>query len=265
MENLVNNYVTYADLKGKVAIVTGASKGIGKEIAKALGSNSVNVNIVDIDVKSGEETVKEFKDFGINANFYEMDVTSLAEINSVFDKVKSTFNKIDILVNNAGIVIRGPSVSYSEGDWRKNIDVMLNGVFFCSQVAGKYMIENKSGNIVNISSINAKLAGSEIASYCVAKAGVDMLTRVLAVEWAQYGIRVNSILPGVTKTEMVRRVIELGLVNPETLEKRTPMKRFANPKEIAQCILFLASDASSFMTGSNVIVDGGMVAWGYNI
>jgi 2-dehydro-3-deoxy-D-gluconate 5-dehydrogenase len=265
MGNLVENIVRYEDLKGKTAIVTGGSKGIGKAIAKALGSNSVNINIVDIDEKTGEETIKEFKDLGINASFYQMDVTSLTEINSVFDKVKSAFNKIDILVNNAGIVIRGPSVSYSESDWRKNMDILLNGVFFCSQVAGKYMIENKSGNIINISSVNSKMAGPEIASYCVAKAGVDMLTQVLAVEWAQYGIRVNAISPGVTMTEMVKRVIELKKVNPESLEKRTPMRRFADPMEIAQSALFLASDASSFMTGSNVVVDGGMLAYGYNI
>lgn len=257
------DYTCYTDLKDKTVIITGGALGIGKEIARHFGNSSANVIIVDIDKKTGNETLKELKNHGFNVSFYQMDVTCLSEIKSLFEKVKSRFNNIDILVNNAGMVIRGPSITYSESDWKKSIDVLLNGVFFCSQIAGKYMVDQKSGNIVNISSINSKMAFPEIAAYCAAKAGVNMLTKVLAIEWAKYNIRVNSILPGVTMTDMVAKVVKLGLVDAESLVRRTPMKRFASPKEIARSVLFLASEASSFMTGENVTVDGGWSAYGY--
>ena len=178
-------------------------------------------------------------------------------------KVVADFGKIDILVNNAGMSVVGASAELEEERWRKGIDVMLSGVFFCSQAAGNEMIKQGGGKIINIASINGIGAFPERASYGSAKAGVMQLTRTLGCEWAKYNINVNAVAPGYIKTQLVTDLLTKGVLNEKELSNRTPAGRLGECDEVADAVVFLASEESKYIIGQTIVVDGGWSAYMY--
>jgi NAD(P)-dependent dehydrogenase (short-subunit alcohol dehydrogenase family) len=251
-------------LKDKVSLVTGASRGIGKSIALALAGEGAAVALnCSASVDAAREVAKEIRGLGQRATIIQADVASKTEVDAMVKRVVGEFGKIDILVNNAGISVVGASGELEESRWRRGIDVMLTGVFFCSQAAGKEMIKQGSGKIINIASVNGIVAFPERVCYSCAKAGVIQLTKALGCEWARYNINVNAIAPGYVKTYLVEELAEKGTIDVEELAKRTPLGRLAEPEEIAAAAVFLASEDSKYMEGQTIIIDGGWTAYGY--
>ena len=248
-------------LAGKTAIVTGAAMGIGKAIALAFADAGANIIVADINETVGNATVEELKAKGIEAIFCKLDVRDKDLIQQTIDRTLEKFGKIDILMNNAGIGRPAAAVDMSEKDWQDVIDINLTGVFKMSQAVGKVMIKQGFGNIVNTASMSAFIANfqAEQANYYAAKAGVVMLTKALAAEWAPYGIRVNGIAPGVTVTDQTNWLFQ----DPNKKEyvqkimEWTPLGRPALPHELAGACIYLASDASSYTTGHIIVIDGG--------
>jgi NAD(P)-dependent dehydrogenase (short-subunit alcohol dehydrogenase family) len=178
------------------------------------------------------------------------------------DDLVTRFGRVDILVNNAGVAAGGPSEDVSEDEWNRVLGIMLTGLFHCSQIVGRVMIKQGGGRIVNIASMTGIGAWNQRACYTTAKAGVIALTQVLGVEWAKYNIRVNAIAPGQVETPLNEYVFSRGLADRQTFTNRAPMRRFADPTEIAEAVLFLASEESSYMTADVLVIDGGWMAWG---
>ena len=230
-----------------VVVVTGGMQGIGAAIVDAFVSRGDRVAVLDIDERSS----------------YRCDVSDAAEVQSAAERVESDLGPVEVLVNNAGIAHIAPSETVSEAEWRRSLDVMATGTFLCSQAFGSRMLERRRGAIVNISSINATEAFPQRLAYCAAKAAVEMTTRVLAIEWADRGVRVNAVAPGVTRTAMVESAIATGAVSERMYVGRTPMRRLAEPAEIADAVVFLSSERASFVTGTTLVVDGGWSAFGY--
>jgi NAD(P)-dependent dehydrogenase (short-subunit alcohol dehydrogenase family) len=248
-------------LPGRVAVVTGGRRGIGKAIALALAEAGAGIALCDRIIDDGElEAVAEkVKRVGRRSLAVKADITNRADVDSLVQKVVDEFGAIDILVNNAATNIRAPLLELGEEGWDRVIDTDLKGYYLCSQAVGRIMVERKRGNIINIASTAALKAAPEMGAYCIAKAGVVMLTRVLALELAQYNIRVNAIAPFMVKTKFSQPLWS----EPETLkqiESEIPLGRLAETNDITGSVLFLASDASSYITGQTVIVDGGLSA-----
>jgi NAD(P)-dependent dehydrogenase (short-subunit alcohol dehydrogenase family) len=248
-------------LEGNVALVTGGRRGLGKAIALAFAEAGADVAVCDLVADSGEleEVAKAVRSFGRRAMCLEIDTSKKKSVDEVVQAVIAGFGCIDILVNNAAIVLRIPLIDLSEEDWQKMIDVDLKGYFLCSQVVGRKMIERKKGTMINIASSMGMKAGQNRGAYSVAKAGVIMLTRVLALELAKYNIRVNAISPHIIKTDFSRPVWS----DPEALKSvlaDVPLGRSGEPDDVARPAVFLASDASKYMTGHTIAVDGGWLA-----
>ncbi len=249
-------------LKNKVAIITGAAKGIGKAIAKEFVKEGAKVVIADVDLEGAKQTVNELKQMGGEAIFVKVDVTNPQDVENMVNETVKHFGKIDILVNNAGISIPMPALEMPLNVWNKVISVNLTGPFLCSQAAAKVMVKHGGGVIINIASMLGFIAIPKRAPYCASKAGLIGLTKELAVEWASYGIRVVAIAPGWVATKRVIELAKKGIVNEEAIKMMTPMKRLATPEEIAKLTVFLASDDSRFITGETILIDGGYVAYG---
>jgi NAD(P)-dependent dehydrogenase (short-subunit alcohol dehydrogenase family) len=248
-------------LVGKVAMVTGGRRGIGKAIALALAEAGADIAICDRVIEDGElETVAdEVRQRGRRSLALQADITNKADVDSLVHRVVDEFGVIDILVNNVATNIRAPLLELREEGWDRVIDTDLKGYYLCSQAVGKKMAEQKRGNIINIASTAAMKAAPEMGAYCIAKAGVVMLTRVLALELAQYNIRVNAIAPYMVKTKFSQPLWS----DPQTLkqiESEIPLGRLAETDDIIGSVLFLASDTSSYITGHTIIVDGGLSA-----
>jgi NAD(P)-dependent dehydrogenase (short-subunit alcohol dehydrogenase family) len=251
-------------LKNKVSLVTGASRGIGRSIALALAREGSAVALnCSTSVGEAGKVAKEIRGLGRKAIVIQADVASKTEVETIVKKVVDEFGKIDILVNNAGMSVVGASGELEENRWRRGIDVMLTGVFFCSQAVGREMIKQGSGKIINIASVNGILAFPERVCYSCAKAGVMQLTKVLGCEWARYNINVNAIAPGYVKTSLVEELAEKGTLDVEELTIRTPLGRLAEPEEIADAVIFLASEESKYIEGQTIVIDGGWTAYGY--
>lgn len=251
------------DLNGKTTIVTGAGMGIGREIARTLAKAGADIVIAEFDPATGQDAADEIKQLGRESMFVQTDVRKPDSVEAMTQQVIDRFGKIDILVNNAGIVRNAPAESMSDADWLDVINVNLNGVFYCCRAVGKRMLEKESGVIVNI----ASMAGSIVVkpqpqvSYNASKAGVILLTKSLAAEWAERGIRVNCVSPGYTGTELLKQAMSSGTELKKIWMEMSPMKRVAEPVEIANAVLYLASDAASFTNGTDLIVDGAYTAW----
>ncbi|MEK3888144.1 SDR family NAD(P)-dependent oxidoreductase [Bacillus sp. FSL K6-3431] len=251
------------NLKDQVTVITGAATGLGKAMATALSQAGSNIVIADINFSEAQKTADELKrNEGIEAIALAMDVTKEDQVNAMVNDVLDHFGKIDVLINNAGIVINEKAEDTSFEDWYKVIDINLNGVFIVSKAIGKVMIKQKKGCIVNISSMSGLIANTPQcqSSYNASKAGVIMLTKSLAMEWAQHNIRVNTIAPGYMKTELTKKFFEQNQNMVETWMNSTPMGRPGTPDELGAIALYLASEASSFVTGSVFSVDGGYTA-----
>jgi len=248
------------NLKNKTAVVTGAAQGLGKAIAIGLAEAGANIIIPDINYEKAKKVAAEIKQLGVKSFAIETDVTSEKDIKFLVKSASDEVNSIDILVNNAGICKHIPAENMSKNDWEDVIDINLTGVFLTSKIIGKHMMKNGGGNIINMASMSGYIVNNPQpqSSYNASKAGVVHLTKSLAAEWAQHNIRVNAIAPGYMKTEMTEKDLE---ENREQIEefwlKPTPMKRMGQPEELQGAALYLASDASSFMTGHTMIIDGG--------
>jgi len=243
--------------KDKIVLVTGAARGIGKTIAECFVVEGAKVIISDIDIEEAKKTAEELSKKGNEVSAYCSDVSKVEDIRRMFQFIREKYGKIDVLVNNAGIQIRTPSIDFREEDWDKLMSINLKAVFFGCQEAAKLMIKNGGGRIVNISSGTSENTTPGRAPYVISKAGVNALTAVLAAEWARLGIRVNAVAPGWIYTKMVEEGIKLGVVSKKQIMSAVPMQRFATTKEIADAVVYLASDESSYITGETLFVDGG--------
>lgn len=251
-------------LKDKVAMVTGASRGIGRAIALAFAGEGADVALnCSTSVKAAEEVASEISRMGRRAVVVQADVANKAEIDEMVKRTMAEFSRIDILVNNAGMSVVGASVELEEECWRRGIDVMLTGVFLCSQAVGKEMIKQKYGKIINIASVNGIGAFPERVAYGSAKAGVMQLTRSLGCEWARYNINVNALAPGYIKTHLVEDLVQKGILDEKEIVNRTPSGRLGECEEVADAAVFLASEESKFIVGQTIVVDGGWSAYMY--
>ena len=251
-------------LADKVCVVTGGVQGIGRAIVEQYAAEGARIAIPELNGDAADSCARELRDRGIDALGVQCDVSDRRSVNDAAERIERELGPADVLVNNAGIALMGPSLDFPEDEWRRSIDVMQTGVFFCCQAFGRQMIEGGGGAIVNIASMNATVAFPMRLAYNAAKAAVVQMTEVLAIEWAEHGIRVNAIGPGVTRTDLVDRAIKDGFIDVDAYVNRTPMKRLGKPEEIAKAALFLASEEdSSFVTGHFLVVDGGWSAFGY--
>ncbi len=244
------------DITGRKALVTGAGRGIGKVLAIALAEAGCDVAVLEIDKKTAEETAEEIQKMGRKSIGIQVDVTKKDQIDSAFTKTAKTLGGLDICVNNAGIAIHKPAEEMPEEDYDKEMDINVKGVFLCSQAAARIMIPQKKGSIINIASMSGHAVNlpQKQAIYNASKAGVIMLTKSMALEWAPLGIRVNCISPGYIKTQMT--LATMTHMFP-TWEALTPLGRLGVPEDLRGVVILLASDASGFMVGSDVVIDGG--------
>ena len=250
------------DLSRRVALITCGGRGIGREIAAMLAEAGASIAISELDAASGEQAVSELTALGVQAMSVQTDVRNPDSVEQAVKATLDKFSKIDILVACAGICVNTPAESTTTEDWLNVMNINLNGVYWSCRAVGRHMLERRSGCIVNIGSMSGSIVNKPQpqAAYNASKAAVIHLTRSLAAEWADRGVRVNSISPGYIGTEMTKR----GLSVPEwgkTWLEMTPMGRLGTPKEVAAAVLYLVSDAASFTTGTDLIVDGGYTAW----
>jgi len=249
-------------LKNKVALVTGARRGIGRAIALALTEAGAKVVVTDIDEKECEAVVKEIEKLGSEGLAKKLDVTNKKEIEEVVAETIKKFGKLNILVNNAGICPFKPFLELTEEDWDKVLDINLKGYFLCAQAATKEMVKQKWGRIINIASVAMGQMGvgmANIVHYVASKGGIAGMTEAMAVELAPLGINVNAISPGVIETKMAESVISDPAAK-ETILKRVPKGRVGQPKDIASAVVYLASEEADYVTGAVLVVDGGWLA-----
>jgi NAD(P)-dependent dehydrogenase (short-subunit alcohol dehydrogenase family) len=245
------------EINNKVAIVTGASRGLGKAIA--VGLAKAGANVVVTDVLDISYTVKEIKKLEKQVIGFKVDVSKKKDVEKMVKQTMNKFGKIDILVNNAGILRMGNAETMKQEDWDKVIQVNLTGQFLCAQAVGKQMIKQKSGKIINIASI-AGLAGyATSAPYSASKAGIILMTKTLAVEWGRFNIQVNAICPGVFATDMTDAFLN-DKQFMDMIKARVPLGRYATPEQLVGTVIYLASTASDYMTGHALVIDGGWTA-----
>jgi len=242
------------DLTGKIAIVTGAARGIGQSIALELARKGANVVVSDI--IPGNDTVNQIKKLKRKAIYVKTDISRKSDVNNLINETIKNFKKIDILVNNAGIYISGATIDLSEETWDKTMDINLKGCFLCSQGAIKHM--KKGASIINISSVAGIEGSAGGAAYCASKGGIRLFTKALAADVGPLGIRVNSIHPGLIDTPMTTGFTKDKKIL-EGMMSKFLIKRVGKPVDIAGPVVFLASDASSYMTGSEIVADGGWI------
>ncbi|MEY3268449.1 MAG: cyclopentanol dehydrogenase [Pseudomonadota bacterium] len=251
-------------LAGKVALVTGAASGLGAETARRLAREGAAVMLSDLSIGDGEVVTAEIIARGGRAAFIAHDVTSEDDWTAAVAGTTTVFGRLDILVNNAGIVGNQLELmTHSLADWRRILAVNLDGVFLGMRAVGPVMAGQGGGSIINLSSIMGKVAMPNVTAYAASKGGVLMLTKAAAVEWAPLGIRVNSVHPGFIDTPMVANALhaaENGNEMRSAIMAAHPLGRLGVPREIADAVVFLASDEASFMTGAELVVDGGYTA-----
>ncbi len=247
------------DLTGKVALITGAGGGLGYFITKALASAGATVVLNGRNEAKLENVVHELSMHGYKAYGYAFDITDSDTISNAIQRIKSEVGNIDILVNNAGVQHRKALEDFPDNEWQEILDINLTGTFKVSKAVVKGMIRRKSGKIINICSLMSEVGRPTIAPYAASKGGLKMLTKSMAVEWAKHNIQVNGIGPGYFITDMTRSLADDKKFNDWIID-RTPAGRWGNPDELAGTIVYLASDASNFVNGQLIYVDGGILA-----
>ena len=244
-------------LDDRIALVTGGARGIGFASAQALKEHGAKVVIIDINAELGQQAAQK-----LGSDFIAADLTKSDQVRQAVGSIVEKYGRIDVALNNAGIAVNVPSEECSDEDWLRVININLNAVFYCCREFGKVMLQQGRGSIINLASMSGVISNTPQpqSAYNASKAGVILLTKSLAGEWAKRGVRVNSISPGYIGTEMTK----LGMSQSDWYQRWlefTPMGRLGEPQEVANVVVFLASDASSYFTGSNLLVDGGYTAW----
>jgi NAD(P)-dependent dehydrogenase (short-subunit alcohol dehydrogenase family) len=251
------------ELVDKVAVVIGGTSGIGLAIAKGMAEAGADVVPTSRRLDQVEAAANEIEARGKRSLRLTSDVSDRASLQNVLDETVKAFGKVDIMVNSAGRTKRAPTLDFTEEDWNNIIDTNLTGTLRAAQVFGRHMLERESGSIINIASLSTFVALYEVAAYSASKAAVASLTKSLAIEWGQRGVRVNAIAPGVFRTPLNEKLLDETERGREFLV-RTPMKRFGKVEELAGVAIFLASEAASFVNGEVIAVDGGFLASGVN-
>ena len=246
-------------IEGKTALVTGASGGLGFTFASGLARNGARVVLNGRDRKKLEHKVALLRDEGLDVHPSPFDVTDPSQVNEAVRQIEKNIGPLEILVNNAGITVRAPLEKFEDSDWKAILDTNLTGPYLVAKAVAGFMIGRRKGKIINIASVQSELGRPGIAPYTATEGGIKLLTRGMATDWARYNIQVNGIGPGYFKTEMTRPLYE----NPEFdawLCNRTPSNRWGDPEELLGALLFLSSDASSYVNGHMLYVDGGLLA-----
>ncbi|KAF7728119.1 hypothetical protein EC973_006634 [Apophysomyces ossiformis] len=247
-------------LKGKKAVVTGGARGLGLEMSKALAEAGADVALMFVSNPKTHDTAADIaKEFGVVCKAFRAEITDPMAVRKAIDEIHADFGHIDIFVANAGIAVEGPAESFDLNEWRRQFDVNVHGMFYGIQAVSKYMLEQGKGSIIIISSMSGHIANrpQPMCGYNATKGAVTMMAKCLAFEWATRGIRVNAICPGYMKTEMLNDILKTKREMAETWISLTPMNRLGEPNELNGTVVFLASDASSYVTGAQIMVDGG--------
>jgi len=252
------SYSPLTPLDGRVAVVTGGARGIGLESARALRDNGAKIVLADINAESGTKAADE-----LGADFFQVDLTKSEGVARLAQQIVEKHSRIDIAFNNAGIAVNVPSEDCTDEEWRRVLSINLDAVFYCCREFGRVMLRQGKGSIINTASMSGIISNTPQpqSAYNASKAGVIMLTKSLAGEWAKRGVRVNSVSPGYIGTEMTRTALAANQEWQKYWLEFTPMGRVGEPHEVANVVVFLASDASSYFTGSNLVVDGGYTCW----
>jgi len=249
------------DLSGKVALVVGGHGGIGKAIALGLADAGADVIVSSRNLEALKGTVKEIEAKGRKSLAVTADIVDEKQVNDMVAKILKVFPRIDILVNAAGLAIRKPAQSFPIDEWQKVMDTNTRGTFLCCQAVGRVMLKQKTGRIINISSVRGRYGlPANYAAYCASKGAVDSLTRTLACEWAKSNVLVNAVAPTIVETDLTKS----ALADPayaKQMKDRIPMGKWAVPEDIVGPAIFFASDASSFVTGQILYIDGGVTTW----
>ena len=252
-------------LQGRCAIVTGAAQGIGAACARRLARDGATVALWDVDDVRGEALAQSLAADGNRARYWRCDVSKRAEVEAALAATLSAFGRVHALVNNAGIFRAADFLDITEADWDAVLNVNLKGAFLVGQAVARHMAAQGGGAIVHMSSVNATLAIPSIASYNASKGAINQLTRAMALALVDRGIRVNAVAPGTIATELARAAVLTSEEASARIMSRTPMRRLGEPEEVAEVVAFLLSDASSYMTGEIVVVDGGRMALNYTM
>lgn len=248
-------------LDGKVAIVTGAGAGLGRGIAQELAGAGAGVAVLEIDSESAAASASELAETGVEARAYPTDVADRDQVDAAFEAVIRDFGRLDIVVNNAGISRVGPHTQdVTDEDWHDSIAVMQTGVFYCMRAAGRIMVPQRSGSVVNISSIRGFSPNVGRMSYCAPKAAVIMMTKVAAGEWAPFGVRVNAIAPGVLRTPMWDTDVARGAIDEQFYLDVVPAHRLGQTWEVGKLVVYLCSDDADYMTGAVLTIDGALTS-----
>lgn len=252
------------DFSGRTALVTGAAAGLGLAMARAFSQAGARLVLFDLDAEGVEKAAAELNAErpGL-ATAMAGSITDKEAVEAACAKAIEISGRLDVVMNNAGISGNAPSLDLDEQVWRRAIDVNLTGCFLVAQAAGRVMAEHGGGSIVNTASMYGVVAAPERAAYCAAKAGVVALTKVLAIEWAGRNIRVNAIGPGYVRTALTETLAAQGRLDLDVINRRVPSGRLGTPEEIAAASLFLASDASAYVTGQTLVADGGWSSYSY--
>lgn len=249
------------DLTGKVALVVGGHGGLGKAIALSLADAGADVAVASRNLDSLKAVAREIETKGRKSLAVKVDVVDAKQVNAMVETIIKTFPRIDILVNAAGLAIRKPADSFPIDEWQQVMDINTRGTFLCCQAVGRIMIKQKSGKIINVSSVRGRYGlPAGYAAYCPSKGAVDTLTRTLACEWAKYNVLVNAIAPTVVETELTKGLLA-DAEYAKTLKARIPMGRWALTEDVVGPTVFFASDAANFVTGQILYIDGGVTTW----
>jgi len=248
-------------LDGRVAIVTGAGAGLGLGIARELAAAGASIAVLEIDSESASTAAAELEEVGVEARAYPTDVADRAQVDAAFEGVVRNFGRLDIVVNNAGISRVGPHTQdVTDEDWHDSIAVMQTGVFYCMRAAGRIMVPQGSGSVVNISSIRGFSPNPGRMTYSTPKAAVIMMTRIAAGEWAPDRVRVNAICPGILRTPMWDADVARGAIDEELYVGIVPAHRLGQTWEVGRLVVYLCSDEADYMTGAVLTIDGGLTS-----
>lgn len=250
-------------IAGKRALVTGAGSGLGRAIALALADAGASVAVLDLSKQAASDTVEMIVQKGGDGLALSGSVAEYDDVAATFAELDAQWSGLDLLVSNAGINMNRPTLELDPSDWRRAISINLDGTFYCAREAALRMTKQGAGSIVNITSIYGLVAAPNRVAYCASKAGVAMLTKSLAIEWAELGVRVNAVAPGYSLTPAIHTLADEGRIDLAALSKRTPQKRLAEPEEIADAVLYLCEPRSAHVTGQVLAVDGGWTSYGY--